>query len=152
MGDDAHDEGADGSGSAGPGGRRGAGPGGPEFLLHHNRRPRRLETDAFGINDRGQIVGVYTVGTIQQQHGFLWDGSGFTTIDVPGAIWTQAEGINNRGQVVGFYNVENASTGTDQTLGYLWDGSGFTTISVPGAYVTEPSGSTTAARSWASTT
>ena len=88
-------------------------------------------------------MGVYNIVDastgVSHTFGFLWDGSGFTTIDVPGAISTFVEGINDRGQVMGYYSVvENASTGTDQTFGFLWDGSGFTTITAPGATLYRP--------------
>ena len=37
-------------------------------------------------------------------HGFLISGSGFTTIDVPGAVATAAIGINAQGDIVGEYS------------------------------------------------
>jgi uncharacterized membrane protein len=36
-------------------------------------------------------------------HGFLLDKGSYTTLDVPGAIWTGASGINDSGQIVGSY-------------------------------------------------
>ena len=59
--------------------------------------PGAFSTEAFGINDAGQIVGDFHV-----DHGFLYTAGTFTTIDVPGAFSTQASGINNAGQIVGF--------------------------------------------------
>jgi probable HAF family extracellular repeat protein len=61
-----------------------------------------LGTAAFGINNRGQIVGQYgdASGRI---HAFLLADGVFTTIEAPGAINTNASDINERGQVVGFY-------------------------------------------------
>jgi probable HAF family extracellular repeat protein len=61
-------------------------------------------TTANGINDRGQIVGDFTVGA-SAAHGFLRSNGVFTTIDVPGADTTRAQGINNLGQIVGTYTV-----------------------------------------------
>ena len=55
-------------------------------------------TNALGINDAGQIVGLFDA---TGRHGFLKDGAIFTTIDVPGAIATDAQGINDAGQIVG---------------------------------------------------
>src|SRR6476661_2385584 len=54
-------------------------------------------TQATGINDAGQIVGIFDDRT--GTHGFLKAGSTFTTMDVPG--FTTASGINNAGQIVG---------------------------------------------------
>src|SRR4051794_38550203 len=51
----------------------------------------------------------------------------FTTINVPGALYTSAYGINNAGQIVGsFYD------GTSDH-GFLDIGGSFTTIDAPGA-------------------
>ena len=57
-------------------------------------------TQAFGINDRGDIVGGYLGAGFK---GFVLSGGIFTTIDVPGSAETNAWGINDRGQVVGWY-------------------------------------------------
>jgi probable HAF family extracellular repeat protein len=65
------------------------------------------ETEAFGINDHGQIVGTYFGDA--GRHGFLivTSAAGIlaSTIDVPfrGAGQTQAFGINNGGKIVGRY-------------------------------------------------
>jgi len=37
-------------------------------------------------------------------HGFLVDKGTFTTIDVPGALFTQPLGINPAGTIVGLYS------------------------------------------------
>ena len=52
--------------------------------------PGVTSTLAFGINDRGQIVGNYSAppGIL---HGFLLHRGTFTTIDVPGAAFTGAK-------------------------------------------------------------
>jgi probable HAF family extracellular repeat protein len=69
-------------------------------------------------------------------HGFLKDGTTFTTIDVPGATETVARGINETGQIVGWFI--DAMDG--HTHGFLKDGTTFTTIDVPGATQTIASG------------
>ena len=63
--------------------------------------PGSTLTQAFGINDRGQVVGLYSNGTSTE--GFLYSGGTYTTLSVPGNSDTQAWGINDRGQIVGFY-------------------------------------------------
>jgi len=59
-----------------------------------------LGTAANGINDQGQIVGSY-VGHDGRFHGFLQEGSAFTTLDCPGAVNTIAWAINASGEIVG---------------------------------------------------
>jgi probable HAF family extracellular repeat protein len=63
--------------------------------------PGGTSTEAFGINDAGQIVGGYDTGG--PPHGFLYSGGSFTPINVPGASHTLAFGINDAGQIVGRY-------------------------------------------------
>jgi hypothetical protein len=61
------------------------------------------ETDAFGIDNRGRIVGVYDTAD-GRTHGYLREVDGrFRTIDVPGAYATVATRINDRGHVVGTF-------------------------------------------------
>src|SRR5262245_7852549 len=62
-------------------------------------------TQALGINDVGQIVGQYTIGSVG--HAFLFSGGFYTVLDQPG--WTNmfASGINNAGQIVGYYAANN---------------------------------------------
>ena len=46
--------------------------------------PGAVETNAYGINDSGQIVGWYADAT--HIHGFLLDNGNYTTLDVPGGF------------------------------------------------------------------
>jgi probable HAF family extracellular repeat protein len=57
-------------------------------------------TVAEGINGAGQIVGYYADNN-GDEHGFLYNGGIYTTIDDPGAFGTTAFGINKNGHVVG---------------------------------------------------
>jgi probable HAF family extracellular repeat protein len=51
--------------------------------------PGATFTQASGINDSGQIVGVY-FDIAGNEHGFLLDRGTFTTINVPGSGETSA--------------------------------------------------------------
>jgi probable HAF family extracellular repeat protein len=94
--------------------------------------PGAMFTAAFGINDRGQIVGVFAdAGGVV--HGFLLDNGNFTQIDVPqinfpGAPGTQAFGIRERGQIVGGFPDARGAL-----HGFLSDQGLFTQIDFPGA-------------------
>ena len=65
--------------------------------------PGAAETEVLGINPKGDIVGVYSIGDVL--HGFLLSGGTFSTIDVPfpGTTVTRAAGINPKGDIVGIY-------------------------------------------------
>ena len=85
-------------------------------------------TDAYAINDAGQIVGDYydSLGTA---YGFLANGSAtiaytFSVLDAPsGSGGTNAFGINNAGQVVGQY------IGNGGLLhGFLYSGGTYSTL------------------------
>jgi uncharacterized membrane protein len=70
--------------------------------------PGAARTDPARINNLGQIVGRYMQGGVH--HGFLFDGTTYTSIDfpaVPAAKETVAGGINNLGQIVGTYRDAN---------------------------------------------
>ena len=74
--------------------------------------PNATDTYANGINDSDKIVGYYVDAT-GINHGFLYEGGNFTTIDFPGLPangLTQIYGIsNNIGQIVGIYAVNAGS-------------------------------------------
>jgi probable HAF family extracellular repeat protein len=95
--------------------------------------PGATRTQAYGINNAGQISGSYSDGTTN--HGFLYNGTTYTTLDVPGADQTSAYGINNAGQVVGSY-YSDASGGH----GFLYSGGTYTNIDYPSATGTQPLG------------
>jgi probable HAF family extracellular repeat protein len=81
---------------------------------------------AYGINNSGQIVGDYLVGS--RYRGFLYTGGSFTTIpDIPGGFTVGAQGINDSGQIVGGYE------GSSSRRSFLYTGGSFTRINVPGA-------------------
>ncbi len=96
--------------------------------------PDSTYTGASGINNSGQIVGVY-VDQDYVVHGFLKDGDLYTSLDHPGSIYTSAVGINNVGQIVGvFTNRDGAAAG------FLKDGNNFIEITYPNAYFSDAAG------------
>jgi probable HAF family extracellular repeat protein len=93
--------------------------------------PSSVGTTALGINDAGQIVGVFH-DVNDNQHGFVYDSSAlsYTVIDAPfsGTTSTVVQGINNSGQLVGFYNTDNPNA----PHGFFVDADGsFTSVDVP---------------------
>lgn len=60
-------------------------------------------TIASGINDKGQIVGHYWNVNRNDTSGFLLDDGEFTSIDVPGTVFTVATAINRHGVIAGYY-------------------------------------------------
>jgi hypothetical protein len=90
------------------------------FLRLHNGRfitlavPGASMTQAFGVNDRDEVVGAYTVGSGNNAmtHGFTWrPGYGFRTVDDPHGIGaTTINGVNDHGDLVGFYTDSAGNT------------------------------------------
>ena len=90
-------------------------------------------SEAFKINDRGDVVGAY-VDDAGFSHGFLLSKSGsLTTIDFPGANDTYARGINDSGTVVGQWDLLDASGNVLIVHGFLWGDGNFTQFDFPGA-------------------
>jgi hypothetical protein len=110
------------------------------YGLIRDKRGRRARIDVpgaagtavFDINDRGEVVGVYSdtdpaASTADDRRGFFHDRQGrFSRLRVPGSAYTQAFGVNNRGQVVGDHLDRDG-----MIHGYLWDKGRFTTIDGP---------------------
>src|SRR3954454_4297257 len=82
--------------------------------------PGAALTNAFGINNAGQIVGIFANST-GPLHGFIDTGGIFTQIDVLGADMTVPNGINDAGEVVGYFG----------NPGFLYSGGSFTQIHGP---------------------
>jgi probable HAF family extracellular repeat protein len=80
-------------------------------------RHRPATSFANGINNKGQIVGIY-IDSNRNQYGFLYNtNSGtYATINYPSAIYTTPMGINDNGQIVGYYG--DSSMGAH---GFLYD-------------------------------
>jgi probable HAF family extracellular repeat protein len=95
---------------------------------------------AFGINDQGDIVGVFTSNSVS--HGFLLHQGELTIISFPGAQGgTAPASINNAGVIVGTFEIGTGppeGTPINDTQGFMWKDGNFTTIDVPGAQDTLP--------------
>src|SRR5947209_7886207 len=78
--------------------------------------PGASSTQAYGINNAGQIVGEFEDAT-GRFHGFRETAGVFTLIDVPGASDTFASGINDAGQIVGAFEDATGRHGFLDTAG-----------------------------------
>jgi hypothetical protein len=69
--------------------------------------PGATMTQALGLNNRGEVVGVYQVGSGSSAatHGFTWTAkTRFKTVDDPNGVGnTTVNGVNDAGVLVGFY-------------------------------------------------
>jgi uncharacterized membrane protein len=95
--------------------------------------PGAAGTQAQGINNHGQIVGVYSDTsnpsvTGAQLRGFLLDQGHYIRLDYPRALTSQAQNINDRGQVAGEYQAADGTFG-----GYLWQHGRFRALPAPGS-------------------
>lgn len=96
-------------------------------------------TTAYGINDRGTIVGGYCPGAVvcpqgafnPAADGFIETNGVFTTLNYPGAQATSAIAVNNAGTVAGYYLINN--TGPHA---FLYQNGAFTNIDYPGSNFT----------------
>jgi hypothetical protein len=91
--------------------------------------PKSSGTQASGINDKGEIVGLYLDST-GASHGFSKIGTKYTSIDAKADTNTVAWGVNNNGQITVY--ATNSSGGFDS---FLKTGSTFKKISDPKADV-----------------
>jgi hypothetical protein len=90
------------------------------YLLRRDGRvtilnvPGSSMTQALGINDDDEVVGVYQTGSGDNaiSHGFTWTPQrGFQTVDDPHGIGaTTINGVNDQGELVGFYTDANNNT------------------------------------------
>ena len=71
--------------------------------------PGATLTVAEGINNRGEIGGVY-FDADGNQHGFVLSNGTYTSIDVPGGANTGVFSINATGEIVGSYDDANGIT------------------------------------------
>jgi hypothetical protein len=76
--------------------------------------PGAVDTQLFGINPQGDIVGAYDMGD-GVTHGLLRTSSGMTSFDYPGSSGTFGFRITAQRNVVGTY-----TDGDGNVHGYLW--------------------------------
>lgn len=95
--------------------------------------PGSSSTEANGINDSGDVVGVYVDPNeppSANDHGFLLSSGTFAPINRPGGSHTEAMAINNLGDIVGGFEDPNLPV-SDNDLGFLLSGGTYTTIDCP---------------------
>ena len=67
--------------------------------------PSASQTQAFGINESGNVVGSWDLldadGNLLEEHGFKWKNGVFTEVNFPGSVDSGINGINARGDFVG---------------------------------------------------
>jgi hypothetical protein len=107
--------------------------------------PGATRTQAYGVNDTGDIVGDYFDAANVEQ-GFVSTGGTFTAIDFPGAASTVCAGINAAGDIVGGF-----SDTTGGFHGFLLQGGVFAPSIFPSPPARPPSASATPGRSPATT-
>jgi hypothetical protein len=85
--------------------------------------PGATETEVLGINDRGDMVGVYQLAGALNFHGFLRQNGSFIPIDDPNAQFgTMAIGINESGVIVGSF---------DNAKGFVYSNGTYRTLDAP---------------------
>jgi probable HAF family extracellular repeat protein len=84
-----------------------------------------LGTEAYGINNSGQVVGTGYLGT-SNFHAFLYTSGKMTDIGPPGSLQASADAINNSGQIVGSYYLTSGGGGA-----FLYSNGKMTTLPVP---------------------
>src|SRR5579864_7408962 len=102
--------------------------------------PAGTDTEAAGISG-GTIVGIYSANGVN--HGFVYNGGTFTTLDDPSAApggTTYPSGVSGS-TIVGSYYVAGSGSGFH---GFIYDGSTYTTLDDPSAAAPYPARGTSA--------
>jgi|GEM_PF-1038915 len=102
-------------------------------VLDHSRSKFTNFTEAFGINNRGEVVGAFL--DPDTTRGFKLLQGAFTDFDVPGQGDTLPFGLNDRGDMVGI-----ASDSDFIQHGFVLAGGDFRTVEFPGGDSTTPEG------------
>lgn len=80
--------------------------------------PNSTLTIATAVNNQGIMVGFYN-DTTGAQHGFEFDGTHFTSFDVPGCRTPEVEGVDDKGDVSGWCLGQEAGFEFNPALGAL---------------------------------
>jgi probable HAF family extracellular repeat protein len=88
--------------------------------------PGAYMTTPTAVNDSGSVVGYYLDSQYGSNHGFLYAGGVYTTIDDPEGT-TLPQGINNSGEITGVIEVSYS-----ETYGFTYVNGVFTTFNYPG--------------------
>ena len=101
--------------------------------------PGSMATQAFGINDSGQIVGNYGALNLWPQ-GFLLQGGSYTTLNLSG-FGTYPRGINSAGQMAGYVTIAVSDHPWRSTeIGFLFSAGANTELGVPNSDDTQAFG------------
>lgn len=77
-------------------------------------------TQAYGINEAGQVVGYSTAASLKY-HAFLWDNGVMTDLGtLPTGTTSRAFGLNDNGQAVGFA-FDGSAAGGASNHAFLWE-------------------------------
>jgi probable HAF family extracellular repeat protein len=117
-------------------------PGTFGYLLERGRftkiaYPGAVQTQALGINRRGQVVGEY-LDRNGVFHGFRWDRGRFRTFDGPDGTGASITDINDRGDMVGAYVVPDDTDLGITIRGFLLHKGNYTTFDALGFPFTVP--------------
>jgi hypothetical protein len=89
--------------------------------------PTNTSTFVSGINQSGQVVGSFNDAA--GASGFIYANGAYTTLNVPGALFTSANAINDAGVVVGQWS----PGGPNPNDSFTYSGGVYTLINRPGA-------------------
>jgi hypothetical protein len=117
-----------------------SGGGSIQSFTYHNGQyriynvPGALLTEVLGINDLGQIVGVYA-DTSMATHGFIDTAGSIANVDFPGATQTVVTGVNVSGEAAGIW-IDSSSV----SHGFVENAGTFTSLDFPSSLYTEAAG------------
>ena len=104
-------------------------PSSPAYTFKSIDFPGAATTQAFGVNERGDVVGAY-VDSSGNSHGFSWIDGRFASVDFPGAFLTNARGINDDATIVGAFTRADDPEGGH---GFVLRDGAYTQVDFPGA-------------------
>ena len=85
--------------------------------------PGRPTSQAFALNDRGEVAGAGYVAAPAGSHALLWSKRGVQDLNPVGSFSSAATGINQRGQVVGWHQLASSVR-----YAALWEGERLTSL------------------------